>query len=593
MPNDKMKSPDLPMPLHLHHIPGDRDNHCFQSWLQKQIAVDLLETLNRPSQLVFSRIPKSPVRILHVGCRLGAIPSLLAKAEHRVVVVDPSDALIGHARINNPGPEYICCDFLDEHPKITFPEQYDIILFQDSLQNSPDLRPVFGKARSLLQPETGRLIISETVSYDPEIHTRSEMLSAMEIEKKFNEEGFFVRYHQPVGLQLASAYRSIVQLLQEKRGDLSAVYVREPDKTIDGLINGLKKLSDLFLTRKEGYEIWDIRPSNIQIHPYQQGDAKKILSAFQSAFNIHRDLNHWQWKFPGSPFGEPAISLAWAGDNLLAQYTGYPLPCYQQGRDFLTYQVGDIFTLPSCRSIGRGKTSILGRIARHFYRQYCEGKIPFFYGFCTDPHRKFGRKFLDYHPVSQVNEWVLNGEALSSLMKSPGLKFLLSGYTVQKTDHVQEWADTVFRSAKDDYGLLVSRTRKYLEWRYQNHPDHNYIFFVVRRWGKPVGWWLAREDNHILQLGDALFCRESKKAPYFGLAAGLRLLDSCGSNIDQVRGWFSETPGWWNESLRNIGFSSHKHPYNIDLCIIPFAESIDPAQIGKQFYFTAGDSDLF
>jgi hypothetical protein len=164
------------------------------------------------------------------------------------------------------------------------------------------------------------------------------------------------------------------------------------------------------------------------------------------------------------------------------------------------------------------------------------------------------------------------------------------------TDKVDLWADVIFQRAQNDYKYMIVRDKKYLKWRYQDHPEHKHYFFVVYDWIKrPVGWWLVRidDENNVL-IGDALFCKGTKLAPKVGLIMGLRYLQHKKNiEINQIKGWFSKTPNWWVEHLEKIGFEAEKQFQDLNLCVKSYTKDLDSQQIGKDFYFTHGDSDLF
>jgi len=555
--------------------------------------LSLLEAQKAHSQLVLARIPELPAHILDVGCGLGATSGLLAEAGHKVVAIAPSESFIDYARTHHPGPEYICCDFLDDHPKIIPPEQYDVILFQESLQYLPELHPAFGKAKALLHPDKGRLIMCDEVSYDPGTRSHSPIHLAREIEKAFHESGFFVRWHERIGSQVTPTYQAMIRLFHEKRAGLLDAFGQESERLITYFIKEMERLSGLYSTGKVGYEVWDIRPSRFQVRSYQQGDETEILRAFQTVFGAHRRLEHWQWKFLNNPFGGPYVSSAWDKGRIVAHYTAYPVPVCMGDRNAIAYQVGDALTLPLYRGVGRGKTSLLSRLVRHFHRLYCEGRIPFFYGFLTGTHQKFGQLFLRYSTVAHVHEWVLEGEEFRMFTRTSSWPYRLRGYSVILTDSIDGWADDIFDSVKHDYGWLVARNRQYLEWRYEQNPDHRYMFYLVRKWGKPMGWWVTRMENKTLLIVDALFPRKEPVAPRAGLLSGIQTLEHEGVKVEKVTGWFSYQPRWWNKVLVKLGFRPQRQEQNLDFCITVFEEGLDTKKIGDKFYFTSGDSDLF
>ena len=584
----------FPQPLGFYHALTGGDALHFGYWPEGQAdSISLAQAQEAHSQMIVGLLPAPPAQILDVGCGLGVLADFLTDAGYQVVAIAPSDPLISYAQSHHPGAEYISCGFFEDDAMLNPPKNYDVILFQESMQYLPDLDSVFDKAKKLLCTEGGRLIMCDEVSYDPKTREYSSVHEAKEIERTFAKHGFFVRSHKRIGKEVAPTCMNILTLFQTKRDKLLHIFGSDAKGEIDKCIKAWKRLQQDYHEKRMGYEVWVLQPSPIVVRSYCPGDENEILTAFRAVFNTPRSKKHWQWKFDQNPFGGPYLSTGWDNATLVSHYAAYPVPIWFGDQEKLTYQVGDTFTLPSYRGIGRGKSSLLARAARHFHRQFCENKVPFFYGFNTGKIQQFGRLFLHYYPIAAVYEWVLSGDPLSRLAQHPSLKPRMLDYEVERVDEVQDWADTVFDAARDDYGILVARTGKYLQWRYINHPDYDYHFFVVRRRGRPIGWWLARVEDNTLLLGDALFCKKAKEAPLVGLNACLRSFDQEGLAIQQVRGWFSETPDWWVKKMNELGFYQQRHPHTLDLCITPFIEDINPEEMGKDFYFTHGDSDLF
>ncbi|MCK5524950.1 MAG: GNAT family N-acetyltransferase [Thiomargarita sp.] len=585
-----MNITDLPQPFGFYRVLTGSDNLHFGYW-QNKTDLNLAQAQEALSELLLNRFPKPPKRILDVGCGLGVMAGYLAKAGYQVVAIAPSEQLIRYAEKKHPGAEYVACGFLDDHNQLRSPESYDIILFQESLQYFPHLAPVFEKVKQLLKP-SGRVILCDEVSYTPETRKYSAVHEAQNIERHFSEQGFFVRYHNRIGSQVTPTTEHILHRFYKKRPELIACFGEESESQFIHFTIGWEKQRTWYKTGQFGYEIWEIEPSQFQVRSYKEDDEKSILQAFQTAFGVSQSLAHWQWKFKKSPFGGPYISTVW-DEKLVAHYSAYPVPIWLGNHDTMTYQVGDTLTESAYRGIGRGNSSLLARAVRHFHRLYCEGQIPFFYGFNTDKIQRFGKMFLRYYPVAPVYEWIVKEEALQTLSKTPVWQNWLRGYTVTCVSQVEEWADDIFAKAKSHYGWLVVRNQQYLQWRYQAHPDYTYYFFVIHHWGKAVGWWLGRVEGETLLIGDALFSQQDIQAPRAGLIAGLAFLQKKAIKINEIRGWFSQTPQWWNEVLKELGFDSQRHPQDLDFCVTSFTEEIEAEEIGKNFYFTQGDSDLF
>src|SRR4051812_36992230 len=137
------------------------------------------------------------------------------------------------------------------------------------------------------------------------------------------------------------------------------------------------------------------------IRAYRPGDEAPILDLFNRSFpHAPRSLEHFRWKYQRNPFGNEKISLAFdPAGALVGHYAGYPL---RLTTGDLVHQIGDTMTDPAVRHVGRGPTSILGRVAQHFYETFCEGQVAFNFGFNVANIQKFSTRFLRATRVAPV-----------------------------------------------------------------------------------------------------------------------------------------------------------------------------------------------
>jgi len=580
----------LPQPFGFYHVLTDTDELHFGYWSEDRPGISLSQAQKVLTDLLLELFPPPPARILDVGCGLGSTAGQLSERGYEVVAIAPSQELISFAEQHHPGPRYLPCGFLEDNQFLDT-QHYDLILFQESLQYFPQLVPVFQKAKRLLTAQ-GRMVFCDEVSYSPLTRDKSAVHSAREIERCLGEAGFYIHSHKRIGPQVIQTCREILRLFKEKKELLIKIFGADIEDLINHYFQGWKRQLDWYSTGYFGYEVWEARPDRFTIRPYMPGDEKTILKMFQQIFGVQRSMEHWEWEFLHDPFGGPLAITVWDGKELVSHYSAYPVPFWMGDHMTLTYQVGDTMTLPSYRGVGRGPTSLLARAVRLFHRLYCEGQIPFFYGFNTGKIQKFGRMFLRYIPITPVYEWILDEASLAILLKRNIWRFRLLGYSTKIVKKTGGWADDFFKKVSGHYGWLVARSASYLKWRYLDHPDYDYTLILVCKWGQPVGWWLGRVEGNTLLIGDALFDPEATYAPQIGLISWLRLLQRQGLEIKEVRSWFSRHPKWWTEQLYRLGFREQRERQNLDFCVTTFSE-VSPGEFSKMIYFTHGDSDLF
>ena len=580
----------LPPPFNFYKLLLKSDMLHFGYWSEETASIDLEDAQESATKLLLDILPTAPSRVLDVGCGLGATSALLTKLGYDVVAITPDESMIDYAQERNPGPKYVLCGFMDDHTVLQSPQQYDIILMQESLQYFPDIKAVFQKIASLLRNNSSRVVLCDEVSYSKDTIKQSSIKMAVDIEKAFLSLGFNVKYHLVIGKQVYPTCIETLSRFKEKRQLLIETFDKS-EGIVDHFIQGWKYQEDAYRNGILGYEVWELQPGEICVHDYKEGDENTILNEFNETFGIHRTMNHWKWKYKQNPFNETIVSVAWHDNTLAGHYAGYPLNLsLKRGLNKIIYQLGDTFTIPAYRHIGKGSTSVLARTFRHFEQTVKDNSVYYNYGFNTDKIRRFGQLFLGYVADTPVYSWLLTPNEIEVCKNKSMYLLSLKGYSITKHVSVGPWAEQVFTTARKDYDWLVFRDQSYLRWRYDEHPDFTYTFYLVKRWNKPIGYWLIRQDGKNILIGDAVFCQRTS---INDMKAGIIKILKDLPDTKNVEGWFSETPSWWNRALSAVGFIKKRQYQNLYLCCKSYSDHVTPEDIAKKFYFTWGDSDLF
>lgn len=330
--------------------------------------------------------------------------------------------------------------------------------------------------------------------------------------------------------------------------------------------------------------------SEYRVAVFEQQQLEALLALFERSFHHKRSEDHWRWKFQRSPFGREHISVGLDPRNrVIGQYCAYPVPLisYLEGspRRFLAHQVGDTMTAITARTVGRGSTSILARLAGHFYSRFCVGRIAFNYGFLTDTHREMSKRFLGALDAGPVRVWSRRSGTRAPLLDAASP----SGYRVRPLDVTDSGIDRLMVAAGPAYGLLVERSSRYLQWRFVERPDVDYLLLGVWRGKTLVGWSCFRLDGEVLLWGDALVHPEHKGA----VALLLSEAECRFPGAKEISGWFSAVPMDWLAELTSLGFHERPHPADLSLLQVPFDEPSVAARLVRDFYYTQADSDLF
>jgi len=297
--------------------------------------------------------------------------------------------------------------------------------------------------------------------------------------------------------------------------------------------------------------------AEFQIRSFRAGDEPQIIDLFNRCFpHAPRTLDHFRWKYQNNPFGNERISLAFdAEGQLVGHYAGCPVRLVSGET---VHHIGDTMTDPAVRHVGRGPTSILGKIAQHFYDTFCEHKVAFNFGFNVANIQKFSTRFLRAVRVAPVAYRVWPNPP-----KIARWQRWARGYQIEIVREPTAEYDAL------NSGFMVRRDAQYLRWRYLQCPDVAYLFLALRRWRKLAGWAVFRVIDGRLLWIDGL-----------GSTAILLRQAAEGRQIE-----------CWNGAA--AGFESRPEPQDLGVMCVPFTMPDAPARMAADFHYTMGDSDLF
>ena len=331
------------------------------------------------------------------------------------------------------------------------------------------------------------------------------------------------------------------------------------------------------------------------VRSFQSGDENQILKLFETCFGFPRGRAHWEWKYLNNPWGARKISVAFASNgDLAAHYSGYPAVFYDtssgEPEELFGLQIGDTMSAPETRQVGRRSTNLLHRVMRHHFATFCEDAVDLNFGFNTGKIQRYylrlveGSHFFEAAPFKVLD---LEGTSANSIRKRP----IESSYDVARVQEVDEQWSALFNRVAVEYGMLIRRDARYVQWRYLECPDVDYRLYAIHKASQLVGWSVFRQQGERLIWGDGLFDKAHPQA--FGALLAHVVGSHEHSGARQVEGWFSARPEWWRHVISDAGFEDQSEPDNLGMIYKPFRVS-DPAErFRRSLYYTKSDSDLF
>lgn len=331
----------------------------------------------------------------------------------------------------------------------------------------------------------------------------------------------------------------------------------------------------------------------VEIRPYRPGDEAAIGRAFTRAFGVERSLGEWAWKFPAEGGARDLVYLAWAGDEVVAQFAAEPVAVEVDGRRLTAGHAVDAFALPAAGGLAR--RGVYARTVERFYAERGgPGGLAFLVGFPGTRHLALGRRLLGYVepvPVPWFRRDELPGGGGGGEERRPARRSLADRLARRAVSAEANRAadDRLWARAARRYPVAAVRDGARLARRFGGRPGVDYRRRTVWRRGEPRATAVFRVEGGLLRWADLVWDGTSeadlaaldRAVAAAGRAAGARAGELwLGGDAAAVR------------VLSRRGWRRERHPQDLHLTAVSLTPGLDVHPLVPRFYVTLGDSDL-
>ncbi|MCD4655092.1 GNAT family N-acetyltransferase [bacterium] len=234
------------------------------------------------------------------------------------------------------------------------------------------------------------------------------------------------------------------------------------------------------------------QPPNIR--PLEKKDLESVNCLFTDVFKKKRTIEHWKWKYFSNPHGAPVVSVAIKEGTVIGFYGLLPRKLLFYGTTSTAYQEVDLMVHPD-----HARGGLFKRLGMESYDQVKKNNDPFTFGFPNQTSLPLGRRILGWRAIKPIPLWTIllhPAEALAGKIPNvPGANFLgnvsfslyhrarlgcysfheAGLYEIRIIEDIP--ADLTGLSTGSRAMFEFVRDRKYLQWRYSQHPDKKYRIY--------------------------------------------------------------------------------------------------------------------
>ncbi|WP_188206922.1 GNAT family N-acetyltransferase [Alkalibacillus aidingensis] len=246
------------------------------------------------------------------------------------------------------------------------------------------------------------------------------------------------------------------------------------------------------------------------IRPFEKGDEAQLNRLFKHVFDKDRSIEEFEWKYLKHPVKNNPWILVYEEDGaILGSIALWVLDAYVKGEERQIALRCDTMVSPEAR--GKG---VYRQLNEAMLERAKQDGIVYLYGFPSEQAKGPLMKQTGGKHLGEVSRMVAIYEPVSILSgKLPLLKpfrlvdriyrrrqtkvnrkFKSDIVEISLVDVFDQRVDELCEQTRNLSPVLVKRTKDYLNWRYAEHPIHDYQILIAEKAGELIGYTILKTE---------------------------------------------------------------------------------------------------
>ena len=447
-------------------------------------------------ELILSRLPAAPCRILEVGVELGTTYALLTRNGYQVHGITPDAQQIAYIHEQIGSDVSIACQCLRDYRAA--PESYEVVLLHESSQNIDPL-VIFNQAQDLLV-SSGSLLIADEFALrrvQPGLEGLHQIDEMIALAGRF---GFELVERMDLSDMAAPTLDHLLKATTfYKRQLIDDLNLQQG--TLEQLDAANRASREKYASGRYGYGLLHFRKKSVprwRVGLLEEQHADEMMELFQRVFGHPMAPDMLQWKYGENRGCEICV---WQEGQMVAHYGGMGRSILLFGQAQMAVQIGDVMVNSNERGVLTRNGPFFLMTATFLERYIGFGKLFLLgFGFPESRHMRLAEKHGFYADTGGVTE-----VSWQPLVCKPFFWTRVRAYDPDKlADRMRLDALWGEMAAEMHQAIIGVRDADYIAQRYLRHPNKQYqVLWVVPRWGgKPLGLLVLRREGDAVEVLD-------------------------------------------------------------------------------------------
>jgi predicted N-acetyltransferase YhbS len=318
------------------------------------------------------------------------------------------------------------------------------------------------------------------------------------------------------------------------------------------------------------------------IRKYKKGDEFGILKLdrlVEEHIWNRRNLKNWFWKFNKKKKTMKSIVFVCEKNNkIIATFAILPIKWKIYNKEFTASHSIAMIVHPNYQNKG-----LIKFVADKVIQQAKIKKYEFVYGYPNHKAYDLHKKLLGYEDAFDQKLYHVKIKNKRIAKNFKDLKLI-------KTKFFDKSHDKLWQDIKNEYPIILKRSKEFLNWRYAERPDHIYFIFTLYNNKKNIGYMVLKiyQEKNLLRGHIIDIFVSQKNLKYFNYLIDQANLFFKKKNCQEITMWLNGS-NKLQQAIKLKGFkvkSSRKMICKFDLNSKNYKNILDQ----KKWYFTMGDT---